>query len=241
MPLTRLRPKALCPIDNIPLLDRALHQVRDAGVTDVAVNAHHLAAQVVAHAGDRAFLSVEHPEALGTAGAVAALGGWLAGRDALICNADAYRDGGLHPLLAGWSGDRPRVLVVRDATRGDFGQWRFAGASLLPARDAERLTRTPAGLYETVWRTAHAAGQLELVEHSGCFIDCGTPASYLAANLHASGGASVVGAGAVVRGELVRSVVWAGAVVAAGERLVDSVRADGLTVDCRAERTAAGG
>jgi ADP-glucose pyrophosphorylase len=34
----------------------------------------------------------------------------------------------------------------------------------------------------------------------------------------------VVGEGAVVEGELVRSVVWPGGVVRRGERLVDAVR-----------------
>ena len=40
----------------------------------------------------------------------------------------------------------------------------------------------------------------------------------------ASGGRSVVGAGAVVAGEVRGSVVWPGAVVAAGELLVDAIR-----------------
>jgi 2-keto-3-deoxy-6-phosphogluconate aldolase len=35
----------------------------------------------------------------------------------------------------------------------------------------------------------------------------------------------VVGPGAIVLGELVRSVVWPGGTVRAGERLVDSIRA----------------
>jgi len=231
-PLTLLRPKALCPVNNETLLDRTLDHVTRTGLTDVAVNAHHLAEQVVAHVGDRAHLSVERPAGLGTAGAVAYLRGWLADRDALICNADAYLDGDLHPLLTGWSGARPRVLVVSDPMRGDFGDWRFAGASLLPAAFIAALPESPAGLYETVWQAAFARGELELVAYQGKFIDCGTPADYLAANLHASGGSSVVGAGAVVEGQLVRSVVWPQAVVAHGERLVECVRADGgLTVD----------
>jgi N-acetyl-alpha-D-muramate 1-phosphate uridylyltransferase len=56
-------------------------------------------------------------------------------------------------------------------------------------------------------------------------IDCGTPADYLAANLHASGGESVVGAGATVLGRLERCVVWDGAYVGPGETLREVVRA----------------
>jgi hypothetical protein len=71
---------------------------------------------------------------------------------------------------------------------------------------------------------------VELVVDEGPHLDCGTPASYLHANLAASGGASVVEPGAVVEGELVRSVVWAGSHVGPQERLVEVVRAGDLTV-----------
>ena len=43
---------------------------------------------------------------------------------------------------------------------------------------------------------------MEVVRHDGPFVDCGTPAQYLAANLAASGGESVVEPGAVVDGVL---------------------------------------
>ncbi|HVL33677.1 MAG TPA: hypothetical protein VM600_08890, partial [Actinomycetota bacterium] len=60
---------------------------------------------------------------------------------------------------------------------------------------------------------------------------CGTVASYHAANMHASGGAPVIEPGAQIDGVAVRSVVWSGASVPAGERLVNAVRArDDLTV-----------
>jgi hypothetical protein len=56
-------------------------------------------------------------------------------------------------------------------------------------------------------------------------VDCGRPADYLAANLMASGGASVVGEGAVVEGSVERCVVWPGAYVGPREHLVEVVRA----------------
>ena len=190
------------------------------------MNAHHHADQVIAAVGDRAHLSVEQPEALGTAGAIAALRPWVAGRHVLVCNADAYLAGAdAETLLAGWSGEHPRLLVVRDPARGDFGEWRFAGMSLLPAPIAARLEPTPTGLYEVVWRQAHAAAELELTPFPGFFVDCGTPSDYLAANLHSSGGASVVGAGAHVEGRLTRSVVWPGGHVGPDEHLTEAIRA----------------
>ena len=52
------------------------------------------------------------------------------------------------------------------------------------------------------------------------FVDCGSPQDYLAANLLASGGESVVEPGAVVEGKLDRCVIWSDARVDAGERFV---------------------
>ncbi len=224
-PLTRLRPKPLCPIGDTTLLDRALDlagQVVQPG--SIAVNAHHLAEQITAHVGDRHYLSLEQPEALGTAGAVGAIAGWLSGRDVLIANGDAFLDPppDVSDFLAGWDRQRPRLLVVADRDRPDFEDcWRFAGLSLLPGGLATSLPATPAGLYEVVWRTR----EIDLVPFDSTFIDCGDPASYLAANLVLSGGTSVIGAGADVRGVIERCVVWPAARVGEGERLVGCIRA----------------
>lgn len=232
-PLTTLRPKALCPVGNRPLLDLALDRLAGVGLIGggaVAVNAHHHAAAMATAVDGRATLSVENPAPLGSAGAVGALRGWIDGRHTLIANADAYLDGGVDAILAGWDGERIRLLVVDDPARGDFGRWRFAGCSLLPWREVAALGPHVSSLYETRWRPGLAADRVELVPYGGTFIDCGTPDAYLAANLHTSGGRSVIGPGAVVQGEVVRSVVWPGARVRLGERLKDAIRADGLTV-----------
>jgi NDP-sugar pyrophosphorylase family protein len=94
-----------------------------------------------------------------------------------------------------------------------------------------RLDAVPSGLWEVSWRAQHGAGRLDVVRWDGPCVDCGTPARYLAANMTASGGASVVGEGAVVEGTVERSVVWPGARVRPGEHLVDAVRAsDTVTV-----------
>lgn len=235
-PLTRLRPKALCPVGDRPLLDHALGRLAVA-TSSLAVNVHHGRAQVEAHlASGRApgpvHVSVEEGEARGTAGALGLLRGWIDGRPVLLTNADAWLPVDATAFVDGWDGERTRLLCVRDPERGDFGDLRYCGLALMPWPVVAELGPEPSGLYEVAWRGARLAGSLELVEHDGSFVDCGTAADYLAANLAASGGVSVIGAGArVARGaEVVRSVVWPGAVVAAGERLVDAVRADGLTV-----------
>lgn len=222
-PLTDVLPKALCPVDNVPLVDLAIRRVLPL-TRDVAVNVHHGRAAMEAHLTGRVHLSIEDPEALGTAGALGHLREWLDGRPTVVVNADAWHEGGLACLVDGWDGERTRLLAVRDPPRRDFGPWRYCGAALLPWAEVRHLPATPAGLYEVSWKRRWAEGLVELMPMSGPYFDCGTPPDYLAANLTASGGRSVVGAGARVDGELVRSVVWPGGVVRRGERLVESIR-----------------
>jgi N-acetyl-alpha-D-muramate 1-phosphate uridylyltransferase len=251
-PLTRHRPKALCPVGNLPVLDRALARVAGlglAGPNRVAVNACYLAEQVVAHVGDRAHLSVETGPLLGTAGGVANLRDWISGRGVLVGNADAYlSDDRAAPgpdiaaLLRDWDGATVRLLGRPGATPrepGTFDGHYFAGFSLLPWRYVRNLRVEPTDLVRTVWRPAESAGDLQVVGYPGTFLDIGTPADYLAANLHAAGGANlihpsasvtgvceqaVVGAGAVVAGRMTRAVVWPGGVVAEDEQLTEAVR-----------------
>jgi hypothetical protein len=80
-------------------------------------------------------------------------------------------------------------------------------------------------LYDRVWAPWAARGAVEAVPVPAVtWFDCGTPARYLAANLWASGGRTVVGRDAVVEGEAVDSVLWDGARVERGERIVRAIR-----------------
>ncbi|MDQ1600509.1 MAG: mannose-phosphate guanylyltransferase [Actinomycetota bacterium] len=231
-PLTDVRPKPLCPVGDRTLLDLALHRVAPH-VAGTAVNAHHRADQLVAAlAGRDVHVSLEQPVALGTAGALGALRDWIDGRPVLVSNADAYYGAGdpVGELVAGWDGDRPRLLCVRTGAASDFGELHYVGTAVLPWWSVQDLAPVPSGLYEVSWRELHAAGRLDLAVTEATAVDCGTPADYLRANMLASCGAAVVEPGAVVEGEVVRSVVWAGERVGPGERLVDAVRAAGVTL-----------
>ncbi len=214
------------------LLDHALDALLPA-VTGAAVNAHHHAEQVRAHVerridhGDPLHLSHEQQRALGTAGAIGALRGWLAGRSALIVNADTVHDARLARFAADWDGVSVRVLTT---TPLPFGPSSVVVASILPWELASGLAAEPSGLWERVWASALADGRVEAVHHPGRAIDCATPADYLRANLEDSGGASVIGEGAVVEGLVDRCVIWPGERVERSERLVDAIRGDGRTV-----------
>jgi N-acetyl-alpha-D-muramate 1-phosphate uridylyltransferase len=223
LPLTRLRPKALCPVANVALVDLAIDRAR-AATPSVAVNVHAGRDQMVSHLDGRVHLSMEEREALGTAGGVGNLRHWVQGRDALILNADAWHHADLAAFAADWDRERIRIVVAGDASGGLTPGVQVC-ASFMPWADVGRLQPEPSGLYEVSWRAAASEGRVEVVGYGGPFVDCGTPASYLAANLAASGGASVIGPGAVVEGELERSVVWPDGVVRRGERLVRAIRA----------------
>lgn len=233
-PLTDERPKALCPIDGTPLVDLALDRLRAVVGDALAVNLHHGAEQLDAHLPAGVHRSVETPDALGTAGALGALRPWIEGRDVVVANADAWLEPSLDlgGFVAGWDRERTRLLCVTDPDRGDFGDLRYCGVALIPAAVAASFAPVPSGLYEVSWRGEELAGRLDLVPVDVAFIDCGTPGDYLAANLAATGGASVVPDDVVVPADahLERVVLWPGAEVGAGEVLVDAIRTPSVTV-----------
>lgn len=219
-PLTLHRPKVLCPVANLALIDHAIARVESV-TSSIAVNVHHGRGAMENHLHGRVHLSLEEPEALGTAGALGLLRPWIAGRGTLVVNGDTWCPGDLTKFAAGWDHERVRILVHDDDEL--LASSRVA-AALMPWTEVARLQAEPAGLWEVSWRDALGRGAVEVVRYDGPFVDCSTPGRYLAANLEASGGESVVGPGAVVEGELDQSVVWAGGIVRANERLVRSIR-----------------
>ena len=219
-PLTLLRPKPLCPVGNVALVDLAIERARTA-VDDVAVNVHHGRTAMEVHLGDRVHVSVEAERPLGTAGALGLLRPWLDGRAALVVNADAWCPGSLAAFVDDWDRERVRLLLVGE---DELNPRSRVAAALLPWSEVVRLPAEPSGLYERSWHLAQVEGVLDVICHDGPFVDCGTPAQYLEANLAASGGLSVVGDGAVVAGSIDRCVVWPGAVVWPRESLSRAIR-----------------
>jgi len=242
-PLTRFRPKPLCPVGGVTLLDRAVSAVA-AAAAQVAVNVHfgreQMCEALEAHPG--VHVSVEDSQALGTAGAIGNLTQWIDGRPVLVVNADTVHSADLVGFVNDWDGKSIRLLTP---TAGPFGPRSAVVASLLPAASVAGLSASPSGLWEVLWRDAVASGNLETVHHLGEVLDCGTPAQYLRANMATARVESLIGEGAVVAGEVeqsvvgagaqvlgsvTRSVVWPGSVVESGEHLVDAIRADRLTI-----------
>ncbi|MEX1218293.1 MAG: sugar phosphate nucleotidyltransferase [Acidimicrobiales bacterium] len=243
-PLSRLRPKALCPVGNRALVDLALDRLMPL-VGACAVNAHHQAEQLCFHMenqwGKSVKVSEERSEALGTAGAIANLRDWIDGRGVVVLNADGWSPASIRPLLEGWDRDTLRVLISRSH---EFGPKSQVVASTIPWWAVKQLEVRPTGLYEVLWKNALGSGDLEVIHQDGPFIDCGTPQDYLEANLFAAtanGGTvvhpnaqvdngvnvagSVIGAGARIHSDVVDSVVWPDQIVDFGEELIRSIRA----------------
>ncbi len=80
--LTADKPKPMLPIGGEPLLAHHVRRLRDAGVTEIAINLHHAADVIDAYFGDGSHYGVHieysyEPELLGTAGAAKKLEAFL--------------------------------------------------------------------------------------------------------------------------------------------------------------------
>jgi mannose-1-phosphate guanylyltransferase len=103
-PITDTTPKCLVEIGGRPLLDIWLDALTKAGVYQVLVNTHHLAAQVEAHVGVRSTPPVvrlsHEPVLLGSAGTLRANRNFVADDDMfLVINADNLTDFDLGVLI----------------------------------------------------------------------------------------------------------------------------------------------
>lgn len=208
-PLTLTMPKALAPVGGRPLVEWAIERIRPY-VDEVAVNVHHHAEQMVEaltrmQIGLALHVSIEGPEALGTAGALGRLRPWLGGRPVLVTNADAWHPAQIRTVLdefvAGWDRERPRLLCAPAEGPGDFDGLRYVGTALLPWSTVADLAPRPSGLYEVSWSGLYRQGALELVPTDVAAIDCGTPEDYERANVAAGTPGALEAAMATRRGE----------------------------------------
>lgn len=74
-PLTESVPKAMVPVGGVPMLERNIRLLKESGITEMAVNLHHLPEVVRGHFGDGSGFGVSirwshEPQLLGTAGAL---------------------------------------------------------------------------------------------------------------------------------------------------------------------------
>jgi MurNAc alpha-1-phosphate uridylyltransferase len=132
-PLTLTTPKPLLPLEGQPILAHTLEHLRQAGVTNILVNAHHLAGQIAdfLKSYPEVTLSIEE-ELLETGGAITAMRSknLLPEKPFYVINGDAFWVDGPTDTLA-------RLATAFDAEKMD--------AMLLLARTAGAVAETGSG------------------------------------------------------------------------------------------------
>jgi len=156
-PITDTTPKCLIEVGGRPLLDIWLSSLAKAGIHEVLVNTHHLAAQVAAHVVDRVAAPVvrlsHEPVLLGSAGTLVANRDFVAGDDMfIVINADnltdfdlgvlidAHRAGGSIATLSVFRAPHPSDCGIVDVAEG-----RVVGFAEKPAEPRGDLAN--AGMY----------------------------------------------------------------------------------------------
>ncbi len=126
-PLTDYTPKALVKLGGIPMIERVILKLKDAGVSEMVVNVHHFASQVTdflemnGNFGIMIHISDESDKLLDTGGGILQARRWLDGSEPFIVhNADIYTDFDISAMAAvhSESGADVTLLVAhRDTSR----------------------------------------------------------------------------------------------------------------------------
>jgi mannose-1-phosphate guanylyltransferase len=231
-PLGAIRPKALFPVLDKPMLRRWLERLVAFGVGRVAVNAFHLAGQVEAAVeslrGSFPSLSLtvlREPEILGTGGGVRNAAP-LFGGPFLVLNSDIHSDLPLGGLLEAHLSDPGRLatLAVADwpggtvsvgegggvlafrpegAVPGEASRLFGLGMMLVSFEAAMALPREPSDLIEGLAGQMASGGRVgTLLSDGRGWADIGTVAAYHSLNLRLARGRSFVHPGARVEGDV---------------------------------------
>ena len=120
-PLTDTMPKALVPIAGRTLLEYQIDALKRAGITDIIINVHHFAQQIIDFVNDHnqfgchIMISDERDLLLDTGGGL--LKAWqtyAAGEPILALNVDILSAIDLRTVMAAYNPDELGVLVVKD-------------------------------------------------------------------------------------------------------------------------------
>jgi mannose-1-phosphate guanylyltransferase len=104
-PLTESTPKPMLELGGRPLISYPLAMLKRAGITEVAINVHHLATQVQNGLGDGSRFGIRityapEPTLLGTGGPLIGLGDYLSRDSFVIANSDTILDLDLAAMIA---------------------------------------------------------------------------------------------------------------------------------------------
>ena len=121
-PITDTMPKALVPVAGVPMLERVLCKLRDAGIDSFVVNVHHFAEQIEAFLANHDFgvpvaVSREEGEPLETGGGIRRAAPLLASPEGrfLVHNVDILSDLDIRWLLSQDDSSSLATLLLIDA------------------------------------------------------------------------------------------------------------------------------
>ena len=115
-PLTDVTPKPMLELGGHPLIHYPIAMLRRAGITDVAINLHHLASVIQRGLGDGSQLGLHityapEPVLLGTGGPLNGLRNFLGGDTFVIANSDTILDLDLSAMIA-FHRDRAALATI---------------------------------------------------------------------------------------------------------------------------------
>jgi len=148
-PLTDHCPKALVEVGDRTLLDWHLLKLAQAGINQVVINTHHLAAQLHAHVakaanhGMRIRFSDEQTQALETLGGIVHAQRLLRAEPFVLVNADVYADADYQQLVAAQlqaSGPQALLLLVPNPAHHPRGAFSLRDGLLRTANAAPTYT-----------------------------------------------------------------------------------------------------
>lgn len=195
-PLSLIKPKAVFPLNGVPLLRLLLKQLRAQGCREGFVNLHHLAEQVEQAAGEEGGIDfISEKELSGSMVLRQALpffSDWL-----LVVNGDTFLEIPLSALVQKTADPAvDGVLLTRHDPSGRFGHLRsqgdvfldvsppghgpglmYAGAALFRRKAIEKIDSV--NFFSSITRRRL---HFKTVLYNGIWLDVGTPESYLHAN-----------------------------------------------------------
>lgn len=197
--LTAQQPKPLVQVAGKPLIDHALTVIDAAGIADITVNLHYLAAQIEQHLKHRTIkFSHETGQILDTGGGLKAAARFLGHGPVFTLNTDAVWTG-LNPisqLLAAWDPERMDALLLllpQDQALGHTGTGDFLlhddnritrakgasapvylGAQILKTDRVFAMSETVFGL-NLIWDQMIDQGRAYGILHQGGWCDVGRP------------------------------------------------------------------
>ena len=245
-PLTEMKPKALMPVANKPILARNIEYLISHGITEIIVNAHHHSQQVVDYLEDGASFGLKievkvEPEILGTGGGIKNTEEFWDKEPFLVINSDILTDinlaavyqvhqtsGALVTLVLHDCEPYNQVQIddqwnITDIAKGNMpGRLAFTGIHVI---NPEVLSHIPKGVFSDIidyYRELIRLGK----PVRACLVkghywrDIGSIHSYLEANRELADNSFVIGSGCSVD-STVKLIDWG--VIGQNSRLEENV------------------